>query len=56
VGVENFGGEVSFLNLPSHHSITSSARAGTAAGAVRPSAAATGLSRPKDRHVGSVYL
>src|SRR5262245_2684992 len=39
---ENFGGEVSFLNLPltSHHSITPSARASSVSSTVRPSALA----------------
>jgi hypothetical protein len=38
------------------YSITSSVRARSAAGTVRLSAATTGSSRPKDRHVGAVYL
>src|SRR5262245_51994910 len=35
---ENFGGEVSFLNLPSHHSITSSASASSLGGISTPNA------------------
>src|SRR5262249_24746601 len=31
-----YGGEVSFLNLPSHHSITSSARASGVGGTAKP--------------------